>query len=96
MFDHIGISQRKRSRRSRCQGKATDPVIALPGSHFLYQATDYENAIPYLEQTIELADKYNNNQEYKAKSEKFLPTLLVGVGTQKYKEENLDAALDYV
>ncbi len=55
---------------------------------------DYENAIPYLKKTIELADKYNNNQEYKTKSEKYLPQLLVGVGTQKYKEEKLDSALE--
>jgi len=54
---------------------------------------DYENAIPYLKQTIELANKYENNQQYKAKSEKYLPQLLLGVGTQKYKEEKLDTAM---
>ncbi len=54
----------------------------------------YEAAVPYLKQTIELADKYNNNQEYKQKAEKYLPQLLVAVGTQKYKEQKLDSALD--
>ncbi len=54
---------------------------------------DYENAVPYLKQTIELANKYNNNEEYKTKSEKYLPQLLFAVGTQKYKEQQLDSAL---
>lgn len=54
---------------------------------------DYDKAIPALDQAIQLADKYNNNQEYKAKALKFLPQLMVVVGTQKYKEGNLDTAL---
>lgn len=53
---------------------------------------DYENALPYLEQTVDLADLYQNNQDYKEKAMKYLPTLLTGVGTQKLKSgDNAEA-----
>jgi tetratricopeptide (TPR) repeat protein len=54
---------------------------------------DYENAIPYLEKTVDLADEYQNNADYKEKAMKYLPTLLTGVGTQKLKEEDKSEAL---
>lgn len=54
---------------------------------------DYENAIPFLEQTVDLADSYENNQEYKIKAMKYLPTLLTGVGTQKLKAGDNTEAL---
>lgn len=54
---------------------------------------DYESAVPYLEQTIDLADAYGNNQEYKEKAMKYLPTLLTGVGTQKLKSGDNSEAL---
>lgn len=55
---------------------------------------DYENAIPYLEKTVELADAYNNNQDKKAKAVRYLPQLLVGVGTQHLKNNDTDVALE--
>ncbi len=54
---------------------------------------DYENAIPYLENTVDLAEEYNTNEEYKQKAMKYLPTLLTGVGTQKMKAGDMDEAL---
>lgn len=55
---------------------------------------DYPNAIPYLEKTVDLATAYENNEEYKTKAMKYLPQLLVGVGLQKLRDENVDEALD--
>jgi len=54
---------------------------------------DYENAIPYLENTVDLAAEYENNQEYSEKAMRYLPTLLTGVGTQKLKGGDNDEAL---
>lgn len=54
---------------------------------------DYENAIPYLEKTVDLSDAYGNNEEYKNKAMKYLPQLLTGVGTQKLKSDELDEAM---
>lgn len=53
---------------------------------------DYENAIPFLEKTIDLAAEYNNNQEFSQKAMRYLPTLLTGVGTQKMKSADLAEA----
>jgi tetratricopeptide (TPR) repeat protein len=86
-------------------GKEADDLVAkakqqIPLLHYqvaisYIKQKDYEKAVPYLEQTIELATKYDNNQEYKVKSEKYLPPLLVGVGTQKYRDKQLDSAMYY-
>lgn len=53
---------------------------------------DYENAIPYLENTVDLAEKHGTAEEYKQKAMKYLPTLLTGVGTQKLKAGDNDEA----
>ncbi len=53
---------------------------------------DYENAIPYLENTVDLAAQYDNNQEFSQKAMRYLPTLLTGVGTRKMKSADLAEA----
>ena len=54
---------------------------------------DYENAIPYLEQTVDLSEEYGTNGEYSQKAMRYLPTLLTGVGTQKLKAGETDEAM---
>ncbi len=54
---------------------------------------DYENAIPYLEKTADLADEYQNNAEFRQKAINYLPALLTGVGTQKLKSADNAEAL---
>lgn len=55
----------------------------------------YDNAIPYLEQTVETATLYNNNEETKAKAEKYLPQLYVREGNRSWKNKSFDEALVY-
>ncbi len=55
----------------------------------------YEEAIPYLEKTIQFADAYGNNQASKDKALKQLATLFIGVGTQKIKAKDPDGAIKY-
>ena len=55
---------------------------------------DYENAIPYLERTIDLSRKYENNDEYRQKAMRYLPQLITGVGTGYYKKGDYERALE--
>ncbi len=55
---------------------------------------DYDNAVPYLEKTVNLANEYNNSEDVKTKSVKFLYQLLTVLGSQKYKDEETKAALE--
>ncbi len=64
---------------------------------------DYVNAIPYLEKTVNLANEYNNNEDVKSRSVKFLYQLLTVIGSQNNKDgdsktalENFDKALTYM
>lgn len=53
----------------------------------------YDNAIPYLEKTVEFATLYNNNEEYKAKAEGYLPKLYVREGNRLWKNKSFDESL---
>lgn len=55
----------------------------------------YDNAIPYLEKTVEFATLYNNNEETKVKAAKYLPQLYVREGNQSWKNKNFDQAHGY-
>ncbi len=55
----------------------------------------YDNAIPYLELTVQYATEYNNNEETKVKAAKYLPQLYVREGNQSWKNKNFDQAHDY-
>ncbi len=68
------------------------PVLNYQVAIGYMKQKDYENAIPYLEKTVDLAEAYGNNEEYKSKAMKYLPKLLTGVGTQKLKSEDMSEA----
>ena len=55
----------------------------------------YDNAIPYLELTVQSATEYNNNEEIKGKAAKYLPQLYVREGNQSWKNKNFDQAHSY-
>lgn len=55
----------------------------------------YDNAIPYLELTVQSATEYNNNEEIKVKAAKYLPQLYVREGNQSWKNQNFDQAHAY-
>jgi len=77
-------------------GKAKEqiPLLNYQVAIGYMKQKDYQNAIPYLEKTVDLADEYQNNQEYKQKAMKYLPALLTGVGTQKLKDNDNSEALN--
>ncbi len=55
----------------------------------------YDNAIPYLEKTVESASTYNNNEATKAKAEKYLPKLYVREGNRSWKNKSFEEAHAY-
>ncbi len=78
------------------KAKAQDqiPVLYYQVATGYMKQKKYEDAIPSLEKTVELAELYSNNQDTKDKALKYLPQLLTGIGSQKYKDENFPAALE--
>ncbi|MCF8378535.1 MAG: hypothetical protein K9H49_03095 [Bacteroidales bacterium] len=71
------------------------PLLNYQAAIGYMKQKDYENAIPYLENTVNLANAYGNNEEYKSKAMNYLPALLTGVGTQKIKSDDCEGALNY-
>lgn len=69
------------------------PVLNYQVANSFIKMKKYDEAIPYLEKTIESADLYNNNSDSKAKALKYLPALLTSVGSQKFKDDDLPGAL---
>jgi len=69
------------------------PVLYYQVASAAMKAKKFDEAIPNLEKTIELADLYANNAPTKEKAVKYLPALLTGVGSQKFKEKSYPEAL---
>lgn len=72
----------------------------IPSSYYkqammFLKRKQYDNAIPYLEKTIETAALFNNNQESSAKASKYLMQSYMREGQRSYKNDAYDAALDY-
>lgn len=72
----------------------------IPASYYkqammFLKRKQYDNAIPYLEKTIETATLYNNNEESKGKASRYLMQSYIREGQRSYKNEAYDASLDY-
>jgi tetratricopeptide (TPR) repeat protein len=76
------------------QAKAQLPLLHYQVAIGYMKQKDYENAIPALENTVELSDAYGNNVDKKEKALNYLPQLLTGVGTQDFRDENYDKAIE--
>jgi tetratricopeptide (TPR) repeat protein len=55
----------------------------------------FDNAIPYLEKTIETADSYANNDDSKQKATRYLMQSYMVEGQRTYKNKSYDEALGY-
>lgn len=69
------------------KSKTQIPLLNYQAAIGYMKKKDYENAIPYLENTIDLANAYGNNAEYKAKAMKYLPQLLTGMGNKNINSD---------
>ena len=72
----------------------------IPATYYRQATTfmkrkQYDNAIPYLENTVTTATLYNNNVDISKKASGYLPQLYVRQGNQDWKNKSYDAALEY-
>lgn len=72
----------------------------IPSSYYR-QATlflkrkQFDNAIPYLEKTLESSSLYNNNEDIKSKASNYLLQSYMREGQRNYRNKAYDEALDF-
>ena len=90
----IEMSETVGEEANELKSKSQDqlPLLHYQVAIGFMKQKDYESAIPYLIKTVELSEQYGNNDEYRQKAMRYLPQLLTGVGTQKFKTGDLQAA----
>lgn len=79
----------------RAQAEQQIPSAYYRQATVYMKRKQYDNAIPYLEKTVESASSYNNNEETKAKATKYLPQLYVREGNRSWKNKSFDEAHSY-
>ena len=57
--------------------------------------SQFDNAIPHLEKTIELAAQYNNNEDIKGKASNYLLQSYMREGQRNFSNKSYEDALDY-
>ena len=72
----------------------------IPATYYRQATTfmkrkQYDNAIPYLENTVATATLYNNNEEISKKASGYLPRFYVMQGTKEMRNQSYDAAIEY-
>lgn len=72
----------------------------IPSTYYRQATTfmkrkQYDNAIPYLEKTVETAALYGNNEDISQKAAGYLPQLYMRQGNEEWKNQNYDAAIEY-
>lgn len=77
----------------------TNAEELIPASYYkqallFLKRKQYDNAIPYLEKTIETAALYNNNEESSQKAGRYLMQSYMVEGQRNYKNESYDASLE--
>ncbi|MCD4711178.1 MAG: tetratricopeptide repeat protein, partial [Bacteroidales bacterium] len=70
----------------------------IPAAYYRQATTfmkrkQYDNAIPFLEKTVETATLFNNNAEISKKAGNYLPQLYVREGNREWKNKSYDAAI---
>jgi tetratricopeptide (TPR) repeat protein len=69
------------------------PAVYYRQATVFMKRKQYDNAIPFLEKTVEFATLYNNNEEISAKASGYLPQLYVMEGNLEWKNQSYDAAI---
>ncbi|MCK5135297.1 MAG: tetratricopeptide repeat protein [Bacteroidales bacterium] len=76
----------------RTQAEKLIPSAYYRQATVFMKRKQYDNAIPYLETTVETATLYGNNEEIKAKAMNYLPPLYVREGNRAWKNKAFDDA----
>jgi tetratricopeptide (TPR) repeat protein len=70
------------------------PAVYYRQATVFMKRKQYDNAIPFLEKTIEFATLYNNNEEISKKASGYLPQLYVLEGNRDWKNKAYDEAIE--
>ncbi len=71
------------------------PSVYYRQAALFMKRKQYDNAIPFLEKTVEYATLYNNNQDISEKAAGYLPQLYVLEGNRAWKNDTYDEAIAY-
>jgi tetratricopeptide (TPR) repeat protein len=71
------------------------PAVYYRQATVFMKRKQYDNAIPYLEKTVEFATLYDNNEETSQKAAGYLPQLYVLEGNRSWKNDSHDEAIAY-
>jgi tetratricopeptide (TPR) repeat protein len=71
------------------------PSVYYRQAALFMKRKQYDNAIPFLEKTVEFATLYNNNQDISEKAAGYLPQLYVLEGNRAWKNDTYDEAIAY-
>jgi tetratricopeptide (TPR) repeat protein len=69
------------------------PAVYYRQATVFMKRKQYDNAIPFLEKTVEFATLYNNNEEISVKASGYLPQLYVMEGNREWKNQSYEAAI---
>lgn len=79
----------------KAQAEAQIPSTYYRQATTFMKRKQYDNAIPYLEKTVETATLYGNNEDISQKAAGYLPQLYLRQGNQEWKNQNYDAAIEF-
>jgi len=82
---------------SEMKGKAEQqiPSVYYRQATVFMKRKQYDNAIPFLEKTVEFATLYKNNEEISEKAAGYLPELYILQGNTEWKNKSYDDAIAY-
>jgi len=91
----IELSASVGDEASDMKGKAEQqiPSVYYRQATVFMKRKQYDNAIPFLEKTIEFATLYKNNEEISQKASGYLPQLYILEGNRAWKNKTYDDAI---
>jgi len=93
----LSLSETLGAEADEMKGKAQMqiPLAYYRQATMFMKRKQYDNAIPYLENTVTTATEFNNNQETSQKARKFLMQSYMREGQRNYKNKSYEDAVAY-
>ena len=91
----IELAAKVGDEANEMKGKAEQqiPSVYYRQATVFMKRKQYDNAIPFLEKTVEFANLYKNNEEISEKASGYLPQLYVLEGNRAWKNKTYDDAI---
>ncbi len=93
----LALAETVGAEADEMKGKAQEqiPLAYYRQATMFMKRRQFDNAIPYLENTVTTATEFNNNQETSEKASKYLMQSYMMEGQRNYKNESFEDALGY-